>query len=236
MPFCFAPLFQMTGLNVTHATDDSLIIAMEPLMTTFLGWLLLRDRLSLIQALSFVAALFGFCLLSGLTSHPLNMGWSASLVGDVLILISLVGESTYSAVGKKLAQSYAGVSIYGTSILVGVATLSLYVVLTQTPMFNIHLSLKGFLALLWLGPLGTTGAYILWVSHLKAKIPLAAVSLTLFFQPFFGAILNRLFLGDRLTVLQGFGGCVIILAVLLGVLLPPLLERRRAGDDLRAAR
>jgi len=237
MPFCFSPILQMTGLNATHATDDSLIIAMEPLMTTFLGWLILRDRLSPIQALSFLAAIFGFCLLSGLTPTRIGLGWSTTLVGDVLILISLIGEATYSVLGKKLTRFHAGVSVYGSAILIGVLALNVAAFAHEgTRLLNIHLSFKSVLGLLWLGPLGTTGAYILWVSNLKTEIPLGAVSLTLFFQPIFGAILNRIFLGDQLTLTQGIGGGVIILAVLLGILIPPVLERRRTELSLERAR
>ena len=43
LAFCFSPLLQLTGLHDSRATDNALIIAMEPLITVGAAWLFLRQ-------------------------------------------------------------------------------------------------------------------------------------------------------------------------------------------------
>lgn len=99
--FCFSPLLQMTGLASSRATDNSLITAMEPLFTVFIAWLMLHERPSRMHIISFAVALVGFALLTGLGSSPLGLAFDSHLLGNVLLLLSLVGEAMYSS----LAQS-----------------------------------------------------------------------------------------------------------------------------------
>jgi drug/metabolite transporter (DMT)-like permease len=73
------------------------------------------------------------------------------------------------------------------------------------------MTLKSALALLWLGPLGTTAAYLFWI-YVLARASVSSMTLTLFVQPVMGAFFGYLFLKEQLTALQLSGGALILAA------------------------
>ncbi|MBC7691326.1 MAG: EamA family transporter [Methylotenera sp.] len=212
-PFCFAPLFQMTGLAQAKAIDNALIVAMEPLMTVFLAWIFLRERLGWLSVLSFMLSLGGFALLTDLSPARLQNGWDAHLWGNLLMLTALAGEAMYSILGRKLISRHSPISVFGSALLLGVICLTLYTVVFEGLPQLQSISPRSWLALLWLGPLGTTATYLFWMVAL-VNAPVASLALTLFVQPVLGALWGYSFLDERLTWVQWSGGVLILLAVL----------------------
>jgi drug/metabolite transporter (DMT)-like permease len=223
MAFCFSPLLQLTGLHASRATDNALIVAMEPLFTVAAAWLFLRQALSLGVSLCFLLALIGFFFLAGVPLQGLG-GFSElgreHFIGNVVMLVSLIGEAIYSVAGSKLmSRGLSPVSVYAWANFSGVIGLTVAVaVLTgESPVQIIgglvhHMHWKSAVGLLWLGPLGTTATYLYWMGALRGAT-VASLALTLFIQPIFGTIWGYVFLDERLTVLQTVGGVLIIAAV-----------------------
>lgn len=218
MTFCFSPLLQLTGLNASRATDNALIIAMEPMMTVLLAWMILREKLSLSYIVSFGIALLGFTLLAGLSVHGLELS-PVHFWGNVIMLVSLLGEASYSIGGSKLLGRHSPISIFGMSIFSGVILLTISVIILSGEgpwavlQAAVHqMTWKSALALAWLGPLGTTASYLYWMYALK-EAPVSSIALTLFVQPLSGSLMGYLFLGERLSWSQSLGGVLIIVAV-----------------------
>lgn len=213
--FCFSPLLQMTGLSASRATDNSLIIALEPLMTVLLAWLVLRERPTRIHFVAFGIALAGFALLTGFGPSSFSNGLAPHLLGNLLMLISLIGEALYSAIGRKLIVRHPPTAVFGSAIVVGVLCLT---VLTQAisglPTLEqcLHMPWQSAVALLWVGPFGTAFSYLFWMNALKAA-PVASIALTLFIQPILGPLWGGVFLGERLSVMQCLGSGLILVAV-----------------------
>ncbi len=208
MAFCFSPLTQINGLAVSRATDNALIVAMEPLFVVILAWLVLKERIAKAHLLAFVGAFSGFILLSGISTQQFDAGFDVHLIGNFSILISLFGEATYSVAGRKLTLRNPPLGVFGSTLLVGVIFLTLAMPFAGglgTP----HFTPRSLLGLLWIGPLGTSLSYLYWMVAL-AEAPVAALALTLFIQPVFGSIWGVLFLGDTLTSIQGVGGALIV--------------------------
>ncbi len=210
--FCYSPLFQCFGLSITRATDNALIIAMEPLITVFMAWVLLGEKLKPVYVVAFAFALLGFFLLTGLSSEQVLTSFSGPLLGNLLILCSLLGEGTFSSFSRKLLDRHSPFAVFGTSLTIGVCLL-LMIVVFHSGLPPLHqMSLKSFLSILVLGPIGTTGGYLFWVVALR-NAPIASLSLTLFIQPVFGTLWGYLFLNEILTPLQALGGVLILASV-----------------------
>ena len=64
MAFCFAPLIQNLGLAKSLASENALIVAMEPVITVFMAWLILRERMVRADFIAFGFAILGFILLT----------------------------------------------------------------------------------------------------------------------------------------------------------------------------
>jgi drug/metabolite transporter (DMT)-like permease len=226
--FCFSPLLQLSGLSGSRAADNALIVAMEPLMAVFLAWLLLRERPAAGHWAAFGVALIGFFLLAGSRDKATpDSGWDPRLMANLLILASLLGKTLYSSLGRKLIDRHPPVAVFGSALLLGVACLSLATArLSGLPSWDqlTQLSFKAFLALIWLGPFGTTLSYLYWMTALK-KAPVASIALTLFIQPVFGPFWGMAFLDERLSGVQWVGSG-LILGAILG---QTILQVRRSG-------
>jgi drug/metabolite transporter (DMT)-like permease len=232
MAFCFAPLLQMTGLQSSRATDNALIVAMEPLMTVLFARIFLSERLTRAHFVAFGLALSGFVLLSGGGVAALSSAGhgSSSWFGNFLMLASLIGEATYSVLSLKLLDKYLPLGIFGSALAAGVGILTLSTCIIEGPsvfLLASHLSWKGVLGLLWLGPLGTAFAYFYWMSVLR-EASVASIALTLFIQPVLGAVWGFVFLSENLTGLQALGG----LAIILGLMTQSVVARYRAAVPL----
>lgn len=214
--FCFSPLMQMIGLSTTRATDNALIIAMEPLITVILAWIFLKEGITFLHGIAFAVALAGFALLTGITPGQLTQGWDGHYTGNLILLLSLCGEGAYSILGRKLMVRYPPTAVFGSALAVGIGFLTLGLLLLCIHSPNTmagHFTWRSALGLLWLGPLGSSMAYLYWMVALS-KAPVASLALTLFIQPVFGSIWGYVFLGERLTAVQSWGGAFIILAIL----------------------
>ena len=208
--FCFSPLFQLTGLSVTRSIDNALIIALEPLMTVFLAWAFLKERLNRIHFLSFALAISGFAFLSELATHH---SISSSLVGNLMMLTALIGEAVYSVVGRKLIVRHPPIAVFGTALLIGVLCLTVFTGFAAGFPDVTKIGFSGLIATLWLGPLGTCATYLFWMTAL-AEAPVASLTITIFIQPLMGTVWGYIFLHERLNSTQAFGGVLILTAVL----------------------
>ncbi|MCM2322026.1 MAG: DMT family transporter [Oligoflexia bacterium] len=213
LTFFFSPFLQMTGLSASRATDNALIIAMEPLITVLFAGLFLGERVTLRVGAAFLAAFAGFSLLSGLSFGGMDSFALGRLRGNATILLALFGEAACSIFALKLMRSHSPSATMGSGLAVGVGLLALLTALTSKA-FSGGVSLSGadWAALMWLGPLGTTVTYLYWMFAL-ARVPLATLAITLFIQPLCGALWGHLFLEERLTGIQALGGGLILFSV-----------------------
>ncbi len=222
-----SPLSQMLGIQAASATHNALLVAMEPLFTVFLAWLILREKPRATHWIAFGIAIAGFVLISGIwnTEDPHA---SAFLVGDLILLLAMAGESAYSSFARILSPRHSPTAIFGTALLGGVSLLSLWV-FSQHGLPDLGaLSLSGWLSVLWIGPLGTTVTYLYWLFALNRDLPIATLALTLFLQPVIGALAGSLVFGETLGAPQIAGTLLIIVGVLFPLLASPVKDNKLA--------
>jgi len=215
--FFGSAVLQYEGLSLSTSSNNALIVAMEPLFATLLAWIFLRESVRWRQGFAFVLALVGFSLLSNL--HPADLRGSLALFnfGNLLLLLTMPLEAMYSIISRKLAGRIDPLHLFAGALACGFAVLTLYVAASAGLPDHLPSSPTAWLAVLWMGPLGTTITYIFWTLAL-AEASVAAVSLTLFVQPILGALFGAIFLGDRMGGWQAFGGLLILVALVLQTL------------------
>ena len=211
--FCFAPMVGLLGLSRTGAVDNAILIALEPLVTVGLAAIFLSEVFGGTQRLSLLVSVAGFSLLSGLAYRPMGSWLSTpSIVGNLILVVSLVGEGGYSIFARLLQGRYASLPLFGTSLLLGFGVLTLMVIgLDDLPSLG-SLEPRDLLVLFWLGPLGSTLTYLYWVVALE-KTDVSSAALTLFVQPVVGALLGVTAFGEELGPPKATGAVLILLAV-----------------------
>lgn len=213
LTFCSTPLLVAFGLNSSQATDNAIIIAMEPMITVLIAWIVLGEAVSRRNLLSFAFAFLGFLLLSQINFRELSANLNAHFIGNILILISLTGEGAYSTFIRLLLPRFKPTQIFGTGLLFGVVLLTIIVLFHSGWLPFENFTWRSALAVLWLGPIGTTFTYHYWTTALGKGATIPALALTLFLQPVLGSIWGIFLLDEPFTMIQALGGVLILVAV-----------------------
>jgi len=215
--FTINPILQTTGLHASRATDNALIVALEPLMHVLVAWIVLGEKVAKRYQIAFFISLIGFSLLSGVNPETLS-SISAHLIGNLLIASALLGEAVFTSFSKKLIYRHSMVGVFGSALSVGALFLTFFLILwDEFPNLRL-MPTKGLIAWIWLGPIGTAFTYFYWIKAIK-DAPIPAIALTLFVQPVVGWIFGGLVLGEQLTFLQTLGA-LLLLSTLITQMLP----------------
>ena len=189
VPMAFIGIFGITltyllnyaGLARSAATAAALILSTEPVWVILLAVLFLRERMTLAKAAGIVLGLGGAFLVVLSTGSTTEASAKTALIGNALIVASLLVESCGILVIKRLASRYSGFTITVWQFLIGSACLLPFAVGEhlrvgwQTP------SPAAWLALGYLVIACTITAYTLWFVLLE-KADASRLSIFLFLQ------------------------------------------------------
>ena len=205
----------LTGLSWTSATNGSLIVAFNPLLTAVLSAWWLKERVRPLQAGGLLLALLGVGVVVTRGSIAVIRTLSFN-PGDLLMLGAPLAWALYTILGKKVlavfsplvATAYA--SLFGTVLLLPAAALE------GSLLSGVHrLTVYGWISVLQLALLGTVVGFVWWyegVERLGASRAAVFVNLV----PLFGVLLSALILSESLVVSQLAGGILVVLGVGIG--------------------
>ncbi len=215
--FVVNKFFEYTGLSLTTASDTALLISTESIFTAIFSWVILRERFSRAAGLALVIGFLGVYLIieNGFILH-LDASGSAGLrvLGDLLVILSLVFESGYTVAGKALLDRYPPLLITGASII---GSLIFWLPAGGAEIARSgwpQMPLAGWLGVLYLAVAVTVVGYFLWFQALT-RVDASSAAPFLFIQPLLGAVIAILLLGEQLTWATVAGGALIVFSVLL---------------------
>lgn len=215
--FVLNKALEYIGLALSTASDVALLIATESIFTGLLSWAFLRERVTRSGVAALVIGLCGVYLIveRGLTPN-LGNGDTTRIVGDLLVVLSLLLEAAYTVRGKTTLTTlppllFTALTITGSLFFWAPAGV-IAVAREGLP----HLSAGGWLSVVYLAAITTVLSYWLWFRGLSV-VDASAAAPILFIQPLLGAALAIVILHDALT-LATIAGAVCIIASLLLVL------------------
>jgi len=171
-------LFFFLGMETSSAINGALIMALNPLLTAVLGYVILRDKPSKQQLLAFPIGISGVAIVV--------LGAGAQLkvaVGDIYILIASLNWALYNVLVKKMMPKQVG----GIANTAGIMTVGAMALSIAAIMHGDHVvvpTLHAGAALLTMSLGGGVLAYLFWnasISHLgpsKAAIFMNLVPVT----------------------------------------------------------
>jgi drug/metabolite transporter (DMT)-like permease len=205
------------GLSLSTASDVALLIATESIFTGLLSWIFLRERVTRTGVAALGIGLLGVYLIveRGLVPN-LGEGNNSRIVGDVLVVFSLLLEAGYTVRGKTTLTTlppllFTALTITG-SLFFWIPAGAVAVASNGLP----HVSLGGWLSVFYLAAITTVLGYWLWFHALRVTDASAAAP-TLFIQPLLGAALAIVILHDVLTLATVIGAACIVASLLLVV-------------------
>ncbi len=211
---CAHFIVQVIGLQFTTASKTGWMITITPLVTAALSALFLRERLSFWQWGGIFLATFGVVLLigNGDFSSLANFG----NIGDWLVLLSAHTWAIYSILSRRLIPERAPLATTFLAFL-PLAAISIVwsLLLADSPLSPtadhkglMAMSSTGWIALLFLGTLGTLSQWF-WQTAI-AKIGAARAGVYLYLEPIATTVLAVPLLNEPISTYLVIGALCIL--------------------------
>jgi drug/metabolite transporter (DMT)-like permease len=216
--FVLNKVFEYFGLALSTASDVALLIATESLFTALLSWTFLREPVTRTGLAALGVGLAGAYLIveRGFLPNLGGGGGSVRIVGDLLVVVALLMEAGYTVRGKQTLATLPPLLFTSVTIAGSMAFLVPAGVVAVLQSGVPHLSLAGWLAVLYMALVATVAGSWLWFRALNV-VHASAAAPTLFIQPLLGAALAIWLLHDALTWATVLGGSCILASLLLVV-------------------
>ena len=206
-------MLQFIGLSFTSASSATTIIGIEPIMITMIGFIFFKEKTSPIVFFLGIIAFLGVALTVGVSALE-----NVSFFGCFLVFLSTIVVSFWVQLSKKVLTKIS--SNYYTALTIQLGTLfALPIMLFLVKSWEIHYSLKGLIALLYLVVGCSIGAGWFWNKGLeRSEASKSGIFLAL--EPVFGILFAVLILGEKLNFLSIIGIILVILSAAICMILP----------------
>jgi drug/metabolite transporter (DMT)-like permease len=196
------------GIQRVSVTVSAVIMATTPVLVAVGEVLFLRFRMRPAQVLGLVCTVLG-CAVIGVSG---NASGASSPVGILLLFLAALTWAGVTVATRSITDSYDPWWLNTPGTVVG----ALFVVLVDIPGVREfgHLSLKGWLAVVWLGGASSAFIYYALAKVMREISATAAMSASTIVTPL-GVLVGWIVLGDRPSLVQVFGGAVVLLGVVL---------------------
>jgi O-acetylserine/cysteine efflux transporter len=211
--FCVAQLAQTLALELSPASDISLIATTSPLWIALLARTWLGERVGGRGWAGFALAILGLGLIFWPQGDGGTFGWQRP-VGNAIFLVNGFAWACYNVLGKELMARRDPLPAIAAAGLVGTAGLVPFAVgewlFGRTP----QLTVVGVAAVAYTGLLVTVlGFLVLFWAYRRASA--AQVAITMYLQPLAGVLLAWQLLGEPLGALFLLGSALVLAGVTL---------------------
>ncbi|MGX1565552.1 DMT family transporter [Streptomyces sp. NPDC055506] len=200
------------GVDLSTASDASLIVATYPLMTMLVELVVFRSRMPLLRVTGVLLATVGAFLV---VRNGAEVGGSSRWLGDILLLLGGLAWAGYNVLGKRASAGQDAVSVTYYQTLAGAAGF-LLASLPEADDWRMPGATASSL-LVYLAVACSVGGFLLYNYGLRRMASSVAVNI-LNMVPVFGVIGAVVINGESIRLTQVTGGVIIIVGVALGMI------------------
>ena len=213
--FVGAPRLQVLGVHLSNAADSSVLMALEPLVTSVAAALFLHEFVPARRWFGFTLGLLGVLLLNRVWRHEFQM---TSLMANAVFISAFLCEAAYSMLGKALIER-AGLLKVLTVALLGGAAVNVAWDGHSTLAAARVLPAAGWWHISYLVAICTLVGYAVWYVVIS-ETDVSLAIMTIFIQPLAGVPIAVWLLGEPLHWGQLWGGAVIVIGLAVGLWQP----------------
>ena len=210
----FHQWLQATGLVTAQATTTAWIVATTPIFMALLGWLVLKERLSVLAVVGIALAAGGVLLVASRGNPATLMAGKALGPGDWLVVISAANWAVFSAFSRRSLRRYPAALAIFYVMLFGWLFTTPGFLLDGGPQLFAALTTEGWWAAAFLGIACSGLAYIFWYDALQV-LPVTQAGAFVYFEPFVTVIMAAILLSEEINAVTLVGGGAIIMGVWL---------------------
>ncbi|MFC4451439.1 DMT family transporter [Halorussus aquaticus] len=206
---------QFVGTDLTNASQGALLTVLTPVFTLLLGVTALSEPMTRRKTGGMTLAAVGtLSVLAG--QYDLTRMASGNALGVAALLVASLAWAAYTVYGKPLVRTYSALETATYSTVAAVPMLGVLaaaeLAVSGFSLADVPLSLPVAGAVLYLGVLSTAVAWYLWYKGLE-YVDAGTVAVFFFVQPFVGALLGALLLGEAIGTDFVAGGAVMAVGV-----------------------
>jgi drug/metabolite transporter (DMT)-like permease len=207
-------LLQANGLVTTSATNSGWIVALTPIFSALLAWLMLREPFGRLKVLGLALASVGALLVISrgqLSGGLLNI---PATPGDFLMLLSSPNWALFTVLSKRMMGKFSPALMMTFVMAFGwLAILPLFAG-ARGWLELARLTAAGWGGVLFLGLLCSGAAYVFWYDALKVA-GASQVAAFLYIEPMVTVVVAASLIGEVVTWATLVGGAIILIGVWL---------------------
>ncbi|MDD4160067.1 MAG: DMT family transporter [Synergistaceae bacterium] len=208
---------QSFAMKTASASTANWIIICSPAFVALLGWIFLKEKISGVGLIGLCLSALGvFAVLHLGSADAVKTSASFGNTGDLMILLSSLNWSIFLVFSRKVLKDdlpYSFVLFWEMFFSFIYATLAILILRCDVSVIG-SFSLRTWTAVTFLGAGASAGAYFCWF-HGLSVLPVSRIIAFQFLQPFAGAVIAYLLIGERFTLWLFAGGITIMLGVYL---------------------
>jgi len=201
---------QVYGNNLGTAGNSSVLMAVEPLITSVAAAIFLGEHIGPRRMIGFTLGMSGVALLNGVGRSDFH--W-AGLGASLIFVGSFVCEAASSVLGKTIVLKASPVKMLAISLLIGTGV-NLLIDGPTTFSAVRDLSPGAWGLLIAMATICTAFGYTAWFMIIR-ECPVNVAALTIFAQSLFGVMLAALWLKEQLHWGQLWGSVAIVLGLIV---------------------
>lgn len=214
------------GVSLTTAVAAGVVMSSIPAVVAVLSWAFLRERIGWRSAAGIACAALGIGLFSlqkadaaagALVDSSGPFGVSKALLGNLLVFAAVVCEASYVVIGKRLTEGLGPKRISAIINLWGFALVTPFGLWAAWTFDFSTVALPVWGLLVFYALAASVWTVWLWMTGLKT-VPASQAGVFTVMLPISAAAIGVLFMGERLTVLQGVAFGIALLGLVLATL------------------
>jgi drug/metabolite transporter (DMT)-like permease len=210
--FMLGHCLQVWGVKHGTAGNASVLMAMEPILTSVGAAFFLREHVGPRRWMGFSLGILGVLLLNGFLSGGVQwVGFKASLV----FMSSFLCEAVYSIMGKGLIERAGIMKVLALALFSGTAA-NLAINGRETFAAVRVMPLDSWWQVLYLATICTAIGYAIWFVVIK-ETDVNVTAMTIFMQPIAGVIIAALWLHETPHWGQFWGCAAIVAGLVIGL-------------------
>ncbi|MDH3890057.1 MAG: DMT family transporter [candidate division Zixibacteria bacterium] len=201
----------LLGQSMTAAGHGAFIFATTPMFIFILAMIHLRERYTHRRLIGVIAALAGVATI--MLSGDIEVR-RQYLVGDLIILVSVVAWAYYTIIGKRLVRRYGALRITAYALASGSALYFPFGLYHALRFDYSVATLEAWAAVVYMAVGLSLVVYVLWYWVLK-YMEASRIAIFHNVQPVLATLIAALWLGEQLTGTFLVGGLIVLTGVLI---------------------
>ena len=201
------------AMKYTTAINATIVNATQPVATVALAWLILKERLKIIQWLGIVSAFIGIATMVSRADLAILSSLSFN-IGDILIVVAIMGYSMYSINVRKMPKDISPFTALSIILISGSLLILPFYVYETVNVQAFPLSPMTVFIVLVLAFLVSIVSIVMWNLAIHVVGP-GRAGMFVNLIPVYGTALAILFLGEKLFFYHVIGAALVCLGIFL---------------------